>query len=310
MTAQGKLTSNLHFSGSTIAGAFGVHPFVSPLQAYNQIKDARAGIESEFKGNIRTMIGSELEDTIIERIVPQVVPVTNIRTGYATAFKHLTLPFAVSIDGTAYADKLTVKESEAVRTGGDDIFLDGLGVIECKTTDAYISETCPEHYKIQLFSQMECVPDARWGMVAILKGSMIWIYLFRKEADFGALLEAKVTEFEDRLANDDPPGPLNSMEANDIYPEATEASINLPDEVSNLVAQKLSLESVIKKSKESLDEIDKTLKMRMGEATTGFVGNYRIDWPMRKYKATPEKITPAKPERTIRLSTLKVKEVS
>jgi hypothetical protein len=43
----------------------------------------------------------------------------------------------------------------------------------------------------------------------------------------------------------------------------------------------------------------------------GLVGNakYFIKWPSRTYKAQPEKVVPAKPERTMRSKTLTIKEI-
>jgi len=309
MSAQGKLTDNNHLSGSIFPAWFGVHPYMSPLKAYNVIKDAREGKESGFKGNIRTMIGSELEDTIIERIVPQVVPVTNVRTGYTTAFKHPTLPFSVSIDGTCYAEQLTIQESEAVKTGGEEIYLNGLGVIECKTTDTYVADGCPEHYKIQLFSQMECVPDAMWGMVAILKGSMIWIYLFRKEADFADKLAQSVQEFESRLKDNTPPNPLTSEEADTAFPGEQGQSVNLDDSIEDKLTELEAKKAWRDTLNKQIPELETEVKNMMGNAEIGFTSNFRVDWQIRNYKAQPEKLVPAKPARQIRINTLKIRRL-
>jgi hypothetical protein len=45
----------------------------------------------------------------------------------------------------------------------------------------------------------------------------------------------------------------------------------------------------------------------MGDATLGQAGPYQIEWPVRHYKAQPERVVAAKEARTIRLKTLKIK---
>jgi len=48
----------------------------------------------------------------------------------------------------------------------------------------------------------------------------------------------------------------------------------------------------------------------LGEAAKGRVGRFEIRWPMRSYKAQPEKIVPAKEAYTIRQTTLAIKEIT
>jgi hypothetical protein len=46
----------------------------------------------------------------------------------------------------------------------------------------------------------------------------------------------------------------------------------------------------------------------LGQASKGTVGRFEIRWPMRSYKAQPEKVVPAKDAYSIRQSTLSIKE--
>ena len=56
---------------------------------------------------------------------------------------------------------------------------------------------------------------------------------------------------------------------------------------------------------------EKELKLK--EMMQGFgsakCGKWQIKWPMRHYKETQEKITPAKPAYSVRQSTLSIKEL-
>ena len=51
--------------------------------------------------------------------------------------------------------------------------------------------------------------------------------------------------------------------------------------------------------------------MGTSDEAEAMVGNRRVlvKWPSRTYRAQPEKVTPAKPERTVRSKTLQIKEL-
>ena len=54
---------------------------------------------------------------------------------------------------------------------------------------------------------------------------------------------------------------------------------------------------------------EKSLKVRLQEHTVGTTGRYKVTWPMRHYKATAERVVPAKAANTIRLNTIQIKEI-
>jgi hypothetical protein len=66
-------------------------------------------------------------------------------------------------------------------------------------------------------------------------------------------------------------------------------------------------------AEEDIEDATTTLMEAIGEApgAVGLVGNkmVQVKWPTRNYKAQPEKVTPAKPARTIRAKTLTIKEM-
>ena len=91
----------------------------------------------------------------------------------------------------------------------------------------------------------------------------------------------------------------------DLDPDDTDAMIALEQLV--LAKRKLS------DAEEDIEDAQMTLMERMGnhETAFGMVGNQRVmlKWPMRKYRAQPEKIVPAKEARTVRQKTLTIKEI-
>jgi len=307
MSAEGKVTDDRHLSGSMLAGWCGENSFATPLDVYTYCYNARNGIPNPGVDNIHVKIGTAFETPVIMELIPQYMPVVDVRTGFTTAYKHPHLPFSVSIDGMCRADKVIVEDGEIIKTGGEDLFLDGIGIIETKITGKYCANECPEQYKLQLFSQMECVPDCKWGMIAIVKSTMMWVWVFRKDADFGSFLESKVLDFEESLTNNNPPLPFNSIEANKLYDTKQIDSRILGEESDDLVEQYESLKKIKSNVDNSIDDIERVLKVQLGNAEVGYTNRYKIKWPFRTYKATKEKTTfcEAKPERTIRLNSIK-----
>ena len=311
MSAEGKVTDDKHLSGSMLAGWCGLDNYNTPLDVYNYCYNARNDIPNPTVDNIHVKIGTAFETPVIMELLPQYLDITDVRTGFTTAFKHTTLPFSVSIDGMCRADKLTIQDGEIIKTGGEEIYLDGIGIIETKITNKFCGDECPEKFKMQLFSQIECVPDCKWGMVVIVKSTMMWVYVFRKEAKFKDFLAEKVFDFEDRLANNNPPEPFNSIECNKAYNTKEVDTRILGDDTDELIEQLYNLKQIQGNVKLAIDDIEKLLKIQLGNAESGFTNSWRVQWPFRTYKATKEKtiIQEAKPERTIRLNALKLKRI-
>jgi predicted phage-related endonuclease len=94
-----------------------------------------------------------------------------------------------------------------------------------------------------------------------------------------------------------------------VYPVAydNEPAIEL-DGMEDLAAKYMALKDQIKSGEEALDAISNSMKEALGNHERGIAGRYEIKWPMRNYKAQPEKVTPAKPAYSIRQSNVTVKE--
>ena len=99
MSAEGKLTDDKHLSGSNFPGWNNIHPFMTPLDVYMYVTNAREGKPNPFVDNIHVRVGTAFETPVIMELIPQYMPVVDVKTGFTTAYKHLYLPFSVSIDG-------------------------------------------------------------------------------------------------------------------------------------------------------------------------------------------------------------------
>ena len=95
-----------------------------------------------------------------------------------------------------------------------------------------------------------------------------------------------------------------------IYPQAeAESSVDLGEKNAKVLEQYLLLKDEIKQANEALALITVDIQKKMGNHAIATVPGYTVKWPMKNYKAQPEKIIPAKPATSSRQSTITVKEV-
>ena len=95
-----------------------------------------------------------------------------------------------------------------------------------------------------------------------------------------------------------------------LYAQGLDETIDLPPSSDVSIQAILDAKAQIKKLEEVIDAETLQLKLLLEKAEKGRTNNYEVSWPMRSYKATAEKITPAAPARTIRLQTLTIKETN
>jgi predicted phage-related endonuclease len=98
--------------------------------------------------------------------------------------------------------------------------------------------------------------------------------------------------------------PVNVDDASRIHPTA-DGSVELPgraDRVERLVR----LREDAKELEVQIDALQTEIMSEMRDAEIARAGSYTVKWPVRHYKAQPEKVTPAKDARTVRLKTLQI----
>ena len=71
----------------------------------------------------------------------------------------------------------------------------------------------------------------------------------------------------------------------------------------------LEFKAEIDSRSELINQMETQLKELLQDKPVGIAGNYKVSWPMRSYKAQPEKVTPAKEAYTVRQSTLTIKKL-
>jgi NAD(P)-dependent dehydrogenase (short-subunit alcohol dehydrogenase family) len=93
-----------------------------------------------------------------------------------------------------------------------------------------------------------------------------------------------------------------------LYADARKEEIELDGNALSLAQLIIQNKTYIRKAEAEIDTAEKDIKMLLGTAERGKAGSFHISWPMRSYKASPEKITPAKEAYSIRQSSLSIKE--
>lgn len=315
----GKLTPNTMMSASRLPALLGLSKYQSPNDELQTTINAITGIESDFEQNESMAWGDRLEEIILRETAKR-LQLADLKTEFNKAFYHETLPLACSLDGCADGAGQIVRtdpDAGIYVIGKDSIELAGVGVLEAKLT-AVQPEEIPALYRgpVQLQAQMD-IMQAKWGCVAVLyQGTTLRIFLFEPHAQTLATIKAAVLEFQHKVEKFRATGeidfynPASSKDADRMYPTADESrTAHLPERAQQLVGQIVAAKADIEQAEQKRTEAETELKAMMGEASKAKAGNYEIRWPMRFYKAAPQRVVPAKDAYSIRQSTLSIKEL-
>ncbi len=314
----GKLTPDYMMSASRLPALLGLSRYQTPNDELQYSINASRGLPREDKQNEAMAWGDRIERLILQETAKR-LELLELSTEFDSAFFHKTLPLACSLDGWAHGRGQKIRtdmDAGIIVVGQDEIMLDGYGVLEAKLT-AVSPEEMPALYRgpVQLQAQMD-IMQARWGAVAVLyQGTVLRIFLFEPHKQTLETIKTAVLEFQNKIEKYKATGeidyypPANSKDADRMYPAADEAAVvNLPGRAEQLADQILAANADIKEAEGKRSEAETELKAMLGQASKGTVGRFEIRWPMRSYKAQPEKVVPAKDAYSIRQSTLSIKE--
>lgn len=316
----GKKTPDDIMSASRLPALLGLSRYATPNDELVYSINAIKGNEREDKSNESMRWGDRLEAMILNEAAER-LQLSELATEFDAAFYHQTLPLCCSLDGYADGRGQIIRTDEDAGIyviGAEQIELAGHGVLEAKLT-AVSPEEVPALYRgpVQLQAQMDIL-QAKWGAVCVLyQGTALRIFLFEPHVQTLATIKSAVLEFQDKLEKFKANGeidyypPANSKDADRMFPAAADDKVvDLPAKAEQLANQILAAAADIKEAEKKRSEAETELKAMLGDASKGLCGTYEIRWPMRSYKAQPEKIVPAKAAYTIRQSTLAVKEIA
>lgn len=313
-----KLTSDTMLSCSQLPSIMGHSKWATANDTLSFCMKAIQGEDPRTPAGEAADWGNALEESIIKEMVKRLG--LSEYTMPEEAFNHPTLPLAASADAIAAAplEGLTIKHDPSKGiyvVGADEIVLTGNGVLESKLTKMGPEETLPLYRgPIQVQGVMMCT-GLRWAAIGCLySGVELRIYLFAPhEATMDAIHNAAI-DFESRLENfrqtDEPAWypPQDSKDADRVWPNAKDEDIDLGDHAEGIASAIIGLKDEIKRMEEEVAEKEVKLKTMMQEFSSAKCGKWQIKWPMRHFKAQPEKVTPAKEAYSIRQSTLTIKE--
>jgi len=312
----GKLTSDKVMSASRLPGLMGYSKYSSPNDELQFSINAVDGKDRPDIGNEAMGWGNTLEPVILEQACERL----GIKGDWdiTVPFTHPTLPLQCSLDGIGFGQGQTIEHDPKAGiyvVGMDTIVLDGEGVIEAKLTRT-MPEDVPHLARgpIQLQGQM-MTTDKKWGAVCILyQGTEMRIFLFAPHQQTVDAIAKAVVEFDRKVQAYQDIGaidwypPDSSKDLNRMHPLATDKQIDMPPEVAGQASIIVDFKNRIKMLEKDIDQAEKKIKLAMGSATKAAGCGFTVSWPMRNYKAQPEKLVPAKDAYTIRQSTLTIKE--
>lgn len=316
----GKLTDDKAMSASRLPGLMGFSKYSTPNDELQFSINAIDGKERPDIGNEAMGWGNTLEPVILEQAAKR-LGIEQFDTQIDKAFTHEVVPLSCSLDGVGFGVGQEIHndpDKGIYVVGQDSIILDGPGVLEAKLTKT-MPEDVPHLARgpIQLQGQM-LVTGHKWGAVCVLyQGIELRVFLFAPHKETQAAIARAVHDFQDKLdkytktAEIDWYPPASSKELDRIYPQAaSKEEIELDRSVQDLAQAIVNNKAAIRAAEAGIEEAEKQIKEKLGQAERGRAGHYVISWPMRNYKAAAERLVPAKPAYSIRQSSLTIKEVS
>jgi len=316
----GKLTDDREMSASRLPGLMGFSKYSSPNQELQSSLNAIDGKERPDIGNEAMGWGNRLEPVILTEAAKR-LGITDFNVEINKAYTHRSFALSCSLDGIGHGlgQEITTDYEQGIYVvGQDSIVLDGPGVLEAKLTK-HMPEDTPHLARgpIQLQGQM-LVTGHKWGAVCVLyQGIELRVFLFATHHDTQKEIIKAVLRFENKLQTYRDNGsidwypPESSKELDRIYPmaagrEEIELSPAMGDQAKIIIESK----AAIRTAEASIEDAEKLIKAQLGQAEQGRAGRYIINWPMRNYKAAPERLTAAKKAYSVRQSTLAIKELA
>ena len=322
----GKKTWNYGASCSILSGIAGISPYENMSRANLLSKAIRAkdgkNVRDEFDPNPGQKMAMELgdlfENVILERCVSTLgLLMPDYEVDYAV--QHQDIPLQGSMDGFAFAgDKLRIEHDPAkgIYVMGSNLAeMSDKVILECKVTRDYPEEE-PKLFRgpMQLQGLMD-IEGAKWGVLCVLyQSTTLRMFIYHRDEVMVKEIHKLVKDFDRRVKNKDPYPPVNPSEALTIWQQAevNAEPVELPEEAEDQIELIELATDRIKKWTDIKKEATAKVMAMLEENSYGELWKdrqgekvcYQVRWPMRHYKAQPQKIIPAKEAYDQRLKTL------
>lgn len=318
----GKLTPDNMISASRTPVLLGLSPYATQneLLAEMVAHDLGSPIAKKFHGNEATSWGDTLEPVILKEACNR-LGILEADIDIDQAFFHDRIHLSASLDGMGKGvhNQLTDASRGIYCPQGGPVECAGQwGCLEAKLTSASPEDQPPPwRGPIQLQAQM-MVTGYSWGCVATLyRGIELRLFVYQADPEMQERIADAVNEFEARRVNGDKYPVMSSDDGNHAYGKVDDGAppidLNTMQGANQLVVALRDAKAKKAEAEQEIDDAEAGIKELMGEHEEAFttVGltEYRIKWPMRKTRAQPEKVVPAKPETYKRQNTLTLKAI-
>nr|BAR29244.1 Phage-related protein, predicted endonuclease [uncultured Mediterranean phage uvMED]BAR29344.1 Phage-related protein, predicted endonuclease [uncultured Mediterranean phage uvMED] len=307
----GKITRDDFCTHSLVPYLFDAGHFKTKQEVLNDCIRARHGESIRTPQTLRQRTGDVLEKPLIQECMKR-IGIDKYNDKVTEKVVHPMLPLEGSLDGMAYPEKLTIKEDieNGIHTlDSTEVYLNGNVPIEVKCTSIYPDDVPPDWLGVLQLKAAMSTTQANAGILIILYQSTdLRIYVIPKDYKFEKLLEEKVIDFNRRIDEEDYYTPQVTSDAYIKYPNAEDETKILPEDTLEFIKQLEQTNDMIKNLGAMKEKLSAHIMDQMGNASVGRTGEYVINWKMRKYKAQPERVVPAKDAYEIRSKTLTIKK--
>ena len=256
---------NKGIGGSDCGAIMSQNPWKSAVQLW---LEKTGKLESpDISGKLAVKLGNKLEQAVAELFTEE-TGLTVKRNNHVLA--HSEYPFMIAnIDREG-------RDAEGKRF-----------ILECKTTGSYSGkewegDDIPLHYELQVLHYL-IVTGYDYGYIACLIGNSKFVV---KKVELDELIKARIIEEETKfwqcVLNDEMP-PVDKSESctailSEMYPVANENTIQLDDEIDDLLSQRETLKSQAKDLDSTINYIENEIKARLQDNESGFIKGYKVTW--------------------------------
>jgi len=307
----GKITRDDFCTHSLVPYLFDAGHFKTKQEVLNDCIRARHGESIRTPQTLRQRTGDVLEKPLIQECMKR-LGIDKYDDKVTEKVVHPILPLEGSLDGMAYPENITIKEDveNGIHTlDSSEVFLDGKTPIEVKCTSVYPDSVPPDWLGVLQLKAAMATTQARAGILIILYQSTdLRIYVIPKDYVFEQELAEKVCDFNRRIDEEDYYTPQVTSDAYIKYPNAEDETKILSEKTSELLKQHEQTKNMIASLKVVNEKIQAQIMDEMGNASVGRIGEWIVQWKMRKYKAQAERVVAAKDAYEIRSKTLTIKK--
>lgn len=308
----GKITNDDMATHSLVPYLFDEGHFKTKQEVLDQCIRAKHGENVRSAQTLRQRTGDVLENPLIIEVAKR-LGLSDVEIEVTEKVVHPFLPLEGSLDGIGYADNLLIKpdtENGIYTIGSSEILLNGKMPIEVKCSSQFPTDEPPNWLGVMQLKAAMSTIQAKAGILIILYQSTdLRVYIYQKDHEFEKQLAEKVIDFDRRIKEEDYFTPQITRDAYVKHPEAIPDEVKiLPEGTDTYINQLLTTKDMIKKLQSTADALQAQIMDQMGNASEGRIGEHIVHWKMRKFKAQPEKVVPAKDAYEIRSKTLTIKK--